>query len=154
MSKLHVEPVGEGQIKMVRTFDAPRRLVVRAMSEPELIKRWLGNSRGELVSVEVDFRVGGRYRYGFRRTGDGGAFALGGVFREIGDGRIVQVESMEGMPGEAIVTTTLVEQGGKTTLTVISDFGSREVRDIVLATGMADGAGESYDNLERLVTTL
>ena len=61
---------------------------------------------------------------------------------------------MEGAPGEATVTTTLVESGGKTTMTVVMRFPSQEMRDMVLSTGMADGASESYDNLAALVATL
>lgn len=153
MNQLKVTTDVPNEICMVREFDAPRRLVMRAMREPELVKRWLGNSRSPVVSVEIDWRVGGKYRYVFRRT-DGVEFALGGVFRELGDDRVVQTQGMDGAPGEAVVTTTWVEAGGKTTMTVLLRFESQKMRDMVAGTGMADGAGESYDNLAKLVVSL
>ena len=106
-----------------------------------------------MVLVDLDLRVGGRYRYLFRRP-DGVEFALGGVYQEIADDRIVQTQAMEGAPGEAVVTTTWVERDGKTTMTVVMRFDSQGVRDMVAATGMAEGAGESYDMLEQLLATL
>ena len=154
MSKLTVTAEGTHEIHLTRSFDAPRRLVMRAMTTPELLARWLGNSRADMVSAEVDLRVGGRYRYVYRRKHDGGQFAFGGVFRELGEDRIVQVESFEGYPGESVVTSTFVEQAGKTTLKLALRFDSQEARDATLRSGMADGAGESYDNLEKLVASL
>jgi uncharacterized protein YndB with AHSA1/START domain len=140
-------------ICMRRVFDAPRHLVKRAMTEPDLIRRWLGNSCSPIISVAVDLRVGGRYRYVFQLP-KGGEFAFSGVFLEISDDRIVHTEAMEGAPGEATVTTTLVESDGKTTMTAVMRFPSQEMRDAVLSTGMADGASESYDNLAVLVASL
>lgn len=153
MSKLMVTKEGSNEVRMVRTFDAPRRLVVRAMTEPELVKRWLGGVRATVVSVESDLRVGGKYRYLFRRR-DGGEFALGGVYREIADDRIVQTQGMEGMPGESVNTTTWIEHDGNTTMTIVMRFESAELRDIVLGTGMAEGAEESYCELDGLLATL
>ena len=148
--KLIVTTDVPNEIHMTRTFDAPRRLVLEAMSKPELVKRWLGNSRSPIESAEIDYRVGGRYRYVFALPG-GGGFAFSGVYREISDARVVHTESMEGAPGESVVTTTLTEHGGKTTLHIVMAFPSQEIRDVVVGTGMADGAAESYDNLEKLL---
>jgi len=153
MSKLKVTTDAPTDICMVREFDAPKRLVQRAMREPELVKRWLGNSRSPVVSVAIDWRVGGAYRYVFRLP-DGKEFAISGVIREIDDDRVVMTESMEGAPGAAVATTTWVEKAGKTTMTVLLRFESQQMRDMVVRTGMADGAGESYDNLEKLVASL
>jgi uncharacterized protein YndB with AHSA1/START domain len=153
MTTLSVTTDVPTEIRMTRVFDAPRHLVKRAMTEPDLIRRWLGNSRSPISSIEVDLRVGGRYRYAFKLP-NGGEFALTGVYLEIGEDRVVHTEGMEGAPGEATVTTTLVESGGKTTMTVVMRFPSQEVRDAVLSTGMADGASESYDNLAALVASL
>ncbi|MCL2450573.1 MAG: SRPBCC domain-containing protein [Polyangiaceae bacterium] len=158
MKKLVVTADVPTEIKMTRTLDAPRRLVEQAMTRPELLTRWLGNSYSPLVSAEVEFRVGGAYRHVYRRSGDHVEFAFVGTYREIGDGRWVTVERMEGAPGEAVITTTLVETRvdgvTKTTLTAVMAFPTQQVRDMVLATGMEKGAAESYDNLERLVTSL
>jgi uncharacterized protein YndB with AHSA1/START domain len=153
MSKLQVSLEGANEIHMTRTFDAPKRLVLRAMTTPDLIKQWLGGVRATVESVEVDFRVGGTYRYCFL-TRDGQRFALFGTYREIAEDRVVHTESMEGMPGESVITSTLVEKDGKTTLSLVMRFPSQEIRDIVVRTGMSDGAGESYDELEKLLATL
>lgn len=152
--KLKVTTPNATEIHMTREFAAPRALVIRAMTTPELVERWLGGTRAEVVSCEIDFRVGGRYRYAFRNLRDGSTFALTGEYVAIEGDRIVFTESMEGMPGESTVTTTYVEKDGRTTMTVVATYPSREIRDIVLRTGMTDGAGESYDALDELVATL
>jgi uncharacterized protein YndB with AHSA1/START domain len=153
MPGLELLPGAPNEIVVQRVFDAPRRLVVKAMTEPELIKRWLGGVRAIVVSAEVDARVGGRYRYVFRRP-DGVEFAFNGSFRELTDERVVQSESFEGKPGESLVTTTFTESGGKTTLHIVIAFESEMVRDIVVRTGMTTGMGESYDKLQELLAAL
>lgn len=153
MSKLKLLIGAPNEIVMEREFDAPRRLVKQAMSTPELIKRWSGGKRAIVTDAEVDLRVGGRYRTAYR-THDGHEFAFGGVYREVSDERIVHTEQMEGTPGEAVVTTTLTERDGKTTMRLVMAFESAEVRDMVFATGMADGAGESYDSLDDVLANL
>jgi uncharacterized protein YndB with AHSA1/START domain len=153
MSKLQVTTDVPTDIRMTRTFDAPKRLVMRAMTEPALIMKWLGNSHSPIVSAEVDFRVGGSYRYVFRRS-DGVEFSFTGVYREIGDDRVVHAEKFNGNPDEAMITTTWVERDGKTTMTLVMRFSSQAVRDMVIGTGMEHGAAESYDNLARLVASL
>ena len=154
MNKLKVTTEVANEIHLTRTFDAPRRLVIKAMTTPELIKRWLGGVRATVVSADVDLRVGGKYRYLFARKRDGEQFAFGGVFREISDERFVQTEAFEGHPGESEVITTWVEREGKTTMNIVIRFESQAVRDMVIKTGMAEGAGESYDQLEALVVSL
>lgn len=153
MTKLQVSVDVPNEIKMTRAFDAPRRLVIRAMSEPALIMRWLGNSCSPIVSAEVDYRVGGTYRYVFRRP-DGGEFAFTGVYREITEDRVVHSERFDDNPDEATITTTWTERNGVTTMTAIMRFSSQAVRDMVVATGMERGAAESYDNLASLLPQL
>lgn len=153
MSKLTVTTDNPNEIQMTRVFDAPRRLVIKAMTDATLIKRWLGGKRADVISAEMDVRVGGTYRYVFRRP-DGGEFAFGGVIRELSEDRVVQTEKFDDYSSEAVVTTTWTEDSGKTTMTVVVRFESQMIRDMVLKTGMADGAGESYDALEKLITTL
>jgi uncharacterized protein YndB with AHSA1/START domain len=154
-SKLMVNTDVPEEIKMTRVFDAPRRLVIKAMTDAELIKRWLGGTgkRSVVTSAVMDARVGGTYRYVFRRP-DGGEFSFSGVIREMSEDRIVMTEKFDDYPSESVVTTTWVETGGKTTMTVVVRFESQQIRDMVLETGMAVGAGESYDALESLVATL
>jgi uncharacterized protein YndB with AHSA1/START domain len=153
MKKLIVSTDVPNEIHMTRTFDAPRRLVIQAMTKPELIKRWLGGKRSTVESVAVDLRVGGRYRYEFGLP-NGGGFAFFGEYREISDDRIVYTQTMDGQPGQIIVTATFDEHDGKTTMKVVLTCESQMVRDMIVATGMADGAGESYDELEKLVQSL
>lgn len=153
MSTLEVTIDVPTEIKMVRVFDAPKRLVIRAMSEPELMKRWMGGKRAIVTSIECDFRVGGKYRHAYR-THEGFEFAFVGRFEEITDDRIVMIEGFEGQPGEAKITTTYVEKSEKTTMTVVMSFPNQAARDAVLQTGMTTGAGESYDELATLVAAL
>lgn len=154
MTKLILNTDVPTEIKMSRDFAAPRRLVHRAMSEPELIKKWQGNSCSPIVVVEVDFRVGGKYRYVYR-TPDGNEFSFAGEYKEISEGRTVHTEHFNGMPDGATVTTTLVDNGDNTTsMTVVMAFASQQIRDMVVQTGMEKGAAESYDNLDTLVRNL
>jgi uncharacterized protein YndB with AHSA1/START domain len=153
MSDLTVSTDIPTEIHMTRTFRAPRRLVLRAMSDPALLKRWLGGVRAKVTTAEVDLRVGGTYRYVFELP-DGSSFFFTGVFREVGDDRIVHSELFNGEPPGSVVTTTLAEDRGVTTVRWVIAFDSQETRDMVVATGMADGAGESYDELEKLLASL
>jgi len=153
MKKLKLITGAANEIIMEREFAAPRALVHRAMTEPALIKRWLGNECSAVIDVQVDLRVGGSYRHVFRRP-DGVEFTFTGIYKELGVERTVHTERFNDMPGEAVVTTTLTESDGITTMLMIERFESAQVRDFVLSTGMADGAGLSYDNLERLLSEL
>ena len=151
---LSVRLVGDQEIHMTRVFDAPRRLVIHAMTTPALLKRWLGGVRGTLTDAQVDLRVGGQYRYEFANP-DGSSFFFTGEYREISDDRVVFTQLFNGDPSTpAIVTTTYVEQAGKTTMTVVMHLPTKDVRDAIVATGMSDGAGESYDVLAELLATL
>ncbi len=153
MSKLKLLTGAPNEIVMEREFDAPRHLVIKAMSTPELVKRWLGGVRATVTSVTIDWRVGGRYRYEFLIHG-GGTFSFSGVIQELGEDRVVQTEVFDDQPGESIVTTTYVEHGGKTTMRLVCSYPTVEIRDMVAGTGMAEGAGESYDELEKLLASL
>src|SRR5688500_12673814 len=125
MKKLIVTTEVPTEIHMTRTFNAPRRLVREAMTKPELGKKWMGNSRSPLTSIESEVRVGGRYRYVFQLP-DCSTFAIIGQYRERSDERIVHTEAMEGMPGECVVTTLLTEKDGKTTLKIVMAFPTQE----------------------------
>lgn len=153
MTNLTVSTDVPNEIHMTRTFRAPRRLVLRAFSEPALLERWLGGVRAKVTSARVDFRVGGSYEHVFALP-DGSSFFFSGVFREVSEERIVHTELFNGDPPGSLVTTTLTERGGETTVRWVIAFENQQVRDMVLATGMADGAGESYDELEKLLRTL
>jgi len=146
---LKVETRGEREIVMTRVFDAPRELVFRALTTPDLLKRWFGPHGWTLTECEVDLRVGGAWR--FLSTGPGGrTMGMRGVYREIAPfERIVYTESFDewAAQGSALITATLAERDGRTTLTVVSLAPSREVRDAVIQSGMEHGAAETYDRL-------
>jgi uncharacterized protein YndB with AHSA1/START domain len=145
------------QVLIVREFDAPRHLVYRAYTEPELVRRWWSGERGEVTSAEIDLRVGGMWRYVM--IADGGfEVAFHGEFREIvPNERIVNTEVFEGAPPEAgfaVTTVTFTEVDGRTRLDVLMEVDSKEIRDMILATGMETGMQESYDALERVAASL
>jgi uncharacterized protein YndB with AHSA1/START domain len=141
------------EIKMVRVFDAPRELVFDAHSKCEHLKHWWG--RGNPLDCELDFRPGGTYRI-VEHAPDGEDYAFRGEYREIqAPERIVQTFEFEGMPGHVCVETLeLTEDGGKTTVTSVTRFDTKEERDGMAASGMADGAGESYDALAAYLAKL
>jgi len=143
------------QILITREFGAPRRLVYKAWTTPELIKRWWSGDRGEVTIAEVDLRPGGTWRYVMTANG-GFEVAFHGEYREIVPGeRIVSTEIYEGMPdAEAVVTATFTESGGRTTLTLLVQHATREYRDAHINSGMEDGMQESMDHLEQVAVSL
>lgn len=147
---LQVSTSSDCEIAMTRFFDAPRRLVFDAFTNPALVKQWLLGPPGWSMPIcEIDLRVGGAYRYLWRST-EGAEMGARGVFREIvPPEKLVSTEKFDEpwYPGEALLTTVLAEQGGKTTLTLTVLYESREARDAVLKTGMKDGVAMSYDRL-------
>ena len=154
-STFRVTTPSEREICLTRLLDAPVALVWEAMTRPEHIRRWWGNlGDGYSVPVcEVDLRPGGAWRFVNRHPK--GEVAFHGVYREIAPPeRLVYTELMEPFPDASLVTTLLADEGGKTRLTVIASYPSREVRDMVLASGMERGAAASYDRLEEVAREL
>jgi uncharacterized protein YndB with AHSA1/START domain len=148
---LQVTLPSDREITMTRVFDAPRALVFDAFTKPRLVQRWLLGPDGWTMPVcEIDLRVGGKWRYTWRHDADGQEFSMYGVYREIArPDRTVHTETYSEDPNqsEAVVTTTFKEAGGKTTMSATMLLPSKEVRDAIVATGMAEGAGKSYDRL-------
>jgi uncharacterized protein YndB with AHSA1/START domain len=146
---------GDREIVMTRDFNAPRRLVFDAFTKPELVKQWLLGPPGWSMPVcKIDLKVGGTYRYVWRRDSDGSEMGMGGVYREIVlQERIVSTEVFDKAwyPGEAVGTLVLSEQGGKTTVTQAVLYQSREARDGILKSGMESGVAASYDRLAELL---
>ncbi|HYP08598.1 MAG TPA: SRPBCC family protein [Bryobacteraceae bacterium] len=157
MRALTVELFGDCEIVMTRDFNAPRHLVYQALTEPDLVKRWLFGPDGWSMDVcEIDLRVGGKYRYGWRHQ-NGKTMAMGGEFQEISaPERLVATEAFDESwyPGNAIDTTVLTENAGRTRLTLTVEYESKEARDGVLKTGMADGMSLGYDRLEQVLATI
>jgi uncharacterized protein YndB with AHSA1/START domain len=145
------------QILITRRFDAPRRLVFKAYTTPELVERWWHANRGTVVSVEIDLRVGGRWRYAMV-TDDGFEVAFHGEYREIvPDERLVSTEVYEGVPdGDAMPTlntATFSDEGGRTLLSLLVQAPTREVRDMIIESGMEDGLQDALDLLEQVATS-
>lgn len=119
--KLKVTTSGDRELVMKREFDAPRRIVFDAFTKPELLKRWLFGPDGWTLDVcDIDLKVGGKYRYVWKRAANGTTMGMGGVYREVvPPERIVATEKFDESwyPGEAVSTVLLTEQGRRTTLT-------------------------------------
>jgi uncharacterized protein YndB with AHSA1/START domain len=144
------------QILITREFDAPRELVWKAYTTPELIRRWWAGSHGTVTVAEVDLRVGGRWRYVLVAGEENFEVAFHGEYREIAaPDRLVNTEVYEGAPeGEGLVTTTLTESGGRTTLSQLCEYGDQKVRDAVIDSGMEGGMQSSFDELEKVAVSL
>ncbi len=144
------------QILITREFDAPKHLVYKAWTTPELVKRWWNAKRGEVTVAEIDLRVGGKWRYAMVTTEGGFEVAFHGEYREIvPNERIVSTEVYEGVPeGEARNTVTFTEADGRTTLTVLVQHTSKEARDAHINSGMETGMQEGMDLLEQIAVSL
>jgi uncharacterized protein YndB with AHSA1/START domain len=145
----------DDQILITREFDAPKHLVYRAWTEPELVGRWWSGNRGETTVAEIDLRVGGSWRC-VMVTDDGFEAAFHGEYREVvPNERIVSTEVYESMPeGEALNTVTFAEADGRTTLTMLVQHASKEARDAHIGSGMEAGMREAMDLLERVANAL
>ncbi len=145
------------QILITREFDAAKHLVYEAWTTPELIKRWWSGERGEVTSAEVDLRVGGMWRY-VMVANEGFEVSFHGEYREIvPNERVVCTEVFEGVPeteGDVVCTYTFTEKDGRTTLTLLVDHPSKEIRDMVIDSGMEGGMQEAMDSLERVAMAL
>jgi uncharacterized protein YndB with AHSA1/START domain len=151
-SALDVTTPSEREIRVTRTFDAPPDLVFEYHTKPEFVKQWLLGPPGWSMPVcEIDLRAGGRYRYVWRND-DGTEFGVQGEFCEIAaPQRIVNVERMDGVPGEALCSTTFEESGDGTFFTLTMRFESQALRDGALKSGMTHGMSMSYDRLDDVV---
>lgn len=148
----------DDQILITREFAAPKHLVYRAYTTPELVRRWWNAKRGEVTIAEIDLRVGGAWR-SVMVTDSGQEVGFHGEYREIvPNERIVATEVYEGAPGgdEAAVVNTVnfVEADGRTTLTILVQAPSKEIRDAVIESGMEGGMQDAYDLLEEVARSL
>jgi uncharacterized protein YndB with AHSA1/START domain len=143
------------QILITREFDAPRHLVYKAWTTPELVKRWWSGGHGEVTIAEIDLRVGGMWRY-VMIANEGFEVGFHGEYREIvPDERIVSTEVYEGMPeGEALNTLTFTEQDGRTTLSILVQHSCKEHRDAHVNSGMEAGMQKAMDLLEEVAVSL
>jgi uncharacterized protein YndB with AHSA1/START domain len=151
---LTVTAVGDHVLLFTRDFDAPRALVFEAITTPALLQQWMLGPGGWTMPVcEVDLRPGGRFRYVWRKNGKD--MGMSGTFQEIvPPERIVHTEifDQDWTGGETLVTTTLTETGGRTTLTMTVRYANAAAREGALQTGMVGGMSDTYDRLQDLIT--
>jgi len=148
------------QILITREFDAPKHLVYKAWTTPELVRRWWNAKRGEVTVAEIDLRVGGKWRY-VMQTDDGFEVGFHGEYREIvPNERIVSTEVYEGAPEAegteegTVNTASFTEVDGRTTLTILVQAPNRQMRDAIIESGMEAGLQDALDLLEEVAISL
>ena len=147
------------QILIEREFEAPKHLVYKAFTTPELVERWWTAKRGEMKTCEIDLRVGGKWRY-VMETPDGMEVGFHGEYREIEpDERIVSTEIFEGMPEgvpeeAAVNTATFTEENGRTKLEILVQHSNKQFRDMHIESGMEAGLQDAMDLLEEVAVSL
>jgi uncharacterized protein YndB with AHSA1/START domain len=143
------------QILITREFDAPKHLVYKAWTTPELVGRWWHANRGDMKVAEIDLRVGGTWRY-VMETEDGIEVGFHGEFREIvPNERIVSTEVFEGYgDAESVNTLTLTEADGRTTATILVQHSEKAHRDAHIESGMEAGMQDALDLLEKVAVSL
>ena len=152
---LKVATPTDREIAMTRVFDAPRRLVFEAWTNPEYLPHWMLGPGGWTMPVcEIDLRPGGAWHFVWRRS-DGTEMEMRGVYREVTPPkRLVSTECWGGDWPETLNTLVLSEQDGKTTITNTILYPSKEARDAALKTGMKDGVSQSFDRLDEYLRTM
>ena len=163
MNPTTLELQGDREIVIARTFNGPPQIVFDVWTKPELVSRWWApQSRGvSIVSCDADVRAGGAYRY-VLKVRSSGDIAFSGRYVEVKPHtRLVYTQFFEptasgASPGDVplTITVTFEEQNGKTRLVSRSVCPSREVRDMILATGMEDGMRETFEQCEELIAAL
>jgi len=149
----------ETQILITREFNAPKHLVYKAWTTPELVRRWWHAKRGEVTVVEIDLRVGGKWRWAMMANG-GFEVAFHGQYREIvPNERIVSPEVYEGLPADTanegtLNTMTLSETDGRTMLTLLIEAPNAQIRDMIIESGMEDGLQDALALLEEVAKGL
>ncbi|HEX2428759.1 MAG TPA: SRPBCC family protein [Gaiellaceae bacterium] len=149
------------QILITRDFDAPRHLVYKAFTTPELVRRWWSAKRGEVTVCEIDLRIGGKWRY-VMVADEGFEVGFHGEYREIvPNERIVSTEVFEGLPegvseadAATVNTATFTESDGRTTLTILVQATSKVSRDAIIESGMEAGLQDAMDLLEEVAVSL
>jgi uncharacterized protein YndB with AHSA1/START domain len=148
----------DDQILITREFAAPRHLVFRAWTTPELVRKWWAADMGEVTHAEIDLRVGGTWRY-VMVANESMEVAFHGEYREIvPNERVVSTEAYEGAPdpdaNATLNTATFEDVDGRTRMTILVQCPSREVRDAIIESGMETGLQKSLDFLERVAQSL
>lgn len=152
---------GDAQMLITRDFNAPRHLVYKAWTTPELVKRWWHANRGTVTTAEIDLRVGGKWR-SVMVTDRGFEVAFHGEYRDIvPNERLAFTEVYEGAPlmadgqeDAALNTVTFAENEGRTRVTTLVECSSKETRDAIINSGMESGMQDAYDLLEQVAQGL
>lgn len=155
--EVHVTTPGDRTVVVKRKFNAPAALVWRCYTESELIQKWLLGPPGWSMPVcEMDLRVGGTYMWRWRNDADGSEFGFTGAFKEVDEGRRivhserpVDIDTMG--DGESLNEVEFMPLGDLTELVITMSYPSADVREMVLATGMTDGMGQSFELLDTLL---
>lgn len=141
-----------------RSFKAPRKLVWRAYTEPTLVQRWMGGPGWSMPVCEMDVRVGGKFRWGWKSDEDGKQFGFYGEFSEVNaPTRLANTEYFDAgdiggdMGSGAAISNDFAEHDGITTLTIVIRYKSKAEREAAMSTGMTDGMELSYKNLDTLL---
>jgi uncharacterized protein YndB with AHSA1/START domain len=155
-AKLASEPESEREYVVTRVFNAPPRLLFAAWSKPEHIKQWFGPAGYPVTMAEIDFRVGGKWR--FAMTGPSGKqnTPFGGEYLEIVPNRKISFSNSFEAPGAPmmVMTVTFEENDGKTTMTWRTLFESIAMRKSYLGQGMAEGANSALGQLADLLEAM
>ncbi|MBJ7604059.1 MAG: SRPBCC family protein [Candidatus Dormibacteraeota bacterium] len=146
---------GTQEVVVTRVFDAPREVVFKTITDPNLIPSWWGPRSQTTIVDKMDLRPGGVWRF-IGREANGSEYAFHGVYHAIvPPERIVNTFEFEGMPGHVLMeTVTLEDIDGKTRMTTKSVYQSIEDRDGMVGAGMETGATESGDRLAELLATI
>jgi uncharacterized protein YndB with AHSA1/START domain len=150
------------QILITREFAAPRHLVFKAWTTPELVKQWWHAKRGEVTLVEIDLRVGGKWRYVMVVADEGFEVGFHGEYLEVvPNERIVSTEVYEGLPegvsaedGGTVNTATFAEADGRTQVTLLVQATNKVSRDTIIDSGMENGLQDALDLLEQVALSL
>ena len=149
---------GKQEFFITREFDAPRELVFRAYTDPEIYAQWLG-PKGLTTTFDVFEPVsGGKYRF-IQKDQDGNEFSFHGVTHEVlAPERIIGTFEFDGLPeaGHVVLETTHFEAiaGNRTRVTSQSVFQSVADRDGMVQSGMEHGVVEGYERLDEILETL
>jgi len=160
MEKAQVSLPSDREVRVTRAFNAPRALVYKAWTTPELLQRWMLGPPGWSMPVcEMDVRPGGKYHWRWRMDENGQGFGFLGTFSEVEAPAKLAYDQYydpdgfdSAMPenNPTVIRSTYTEKNGVTTLVTVMDFGSKEARDAAISTGMTDGMETSYERLDTM----
>jgi uncharacterized protein YndB with AHSA1/START domain len=157
-NKLAITLPSDREIRITRSFDAPRNLVWDAHTKPELVRRWLLGPPGwEMPVCKIDLRVGGEYRYEWEDKARGKTMGMGGVYTKVDKPETIGSKEKfddDWTGGETLASQVFTEKGGKTTAVMTILYASKEARDGAAATGMTDGMEAGYQRLDQVLAEL